>query len=61
MELASEVADSAAMLEPMGDSGVEVPKLESEKMVELATIAAMDDNEGRDAVGGHYRSNPTAN
>ena len=38
----------------MGDSGVEVLKLESEKMVELATIATVDDNEGSDA---HYYIN----
>ena len=38
----------------MGDSGVEVLKLESEKMVELATIATVDDNEGCDA---HYYIN----
>jgi glutaredoxin len=38
----------------MGDSGVEVLKLESEKIVELVTIATVDDNEGSDA---HYYIN----
>jgi glutaredoxin len=46
LELAREV--------PMGDSGVELLKLESEKMVDLATIATMDDKKGSDA---HYYIN----